>query len=158
MFVLGRISRGRLANQISPEILNNPQLQAAVQALPSNYNFEIPKTIWRIQQAQAKKGEAGKVACSDTAMCPISDPLPFMFSLSCSGFTNARRPPPLRLHHCGYLGTVRLGHWRASWVFAQYSYARWHNFSFLDHWLAPKPPTSVHTQRDKLNTKLPSPI
>ncbi|KAL6078551.1 hypothetical protein STEG23_011120 [Scotinomys teguina] len=51
----GRISRGRLANQIPPEILNNPQLQAAVQALPSNYNFEIPKTIWRIQQAQAKK-------------------------------------------------------------------------------------------------------
>lgn len=51
----GRISRGRLANQIPPEILNSPQLQAAVHALPSNYNFEIPKTIWRIQQAQAKK-------------------------------------------------------------------------------------------------------
>lgn len=60
MFVLGRISRGRLANQIPSEILNNPQLQTAVQALPSNYNFEIPKTIWRIQQAQAKKGEAPK--------------------------------------------------------------------------------------------------
>lgn len=60
MFFLGRISRGRLANQIPPEILNNPQLQAAVQALPSNYNFEIPKTIWRIQQAQAKKGELSK--------------------------------------------------------------------------------------------------
>ncbi|XP_006167619.1 2-(3-amino-3-carboxypropyl)histidine synthase subunit 1 isoform X1 [Tupaia chinensis] len=51
----GRVSRGRLANQIPPEILNNPQLQAATQVLPSNYNFEIPKTIWRIQQAQAKK-------------------------------------------------------------------------------------------------------
>uniref|UniRef100_A0A8C5L7M1 2-(3-amino-3-carboxypropyl)histidine synthase subunit 1 n=1 Tax=Jaculus jaculus TaxID=51337 RepID=A0A8C5L7M1_JACJA len=51
----GRTSRGRLANQIPPEILNNPQLQAAIQALPSNYNFEIPKTIWRIQQAQAEK-------------------------------------------------------------------------------------------------------
>lgn len=60
MFFLGRISRGRLANQIPPEILNNPQLQAAVQALPSNYNFEIPKTIWRIRQAQAKKGEPSK--------------------------------------------------------------------------------------------------
>lgn len=46
-----------MANQIPPEILNNPQLQAAIQVLPSNYNFEIPKTIWRIQQAQAKKGE-----------------------------------------------------------------------------------------------------
>ncbi|KAM9209436.1 2-(3-amino-3-carboxypropyl)histidine synthase subunit 1 [Dugong dugon] len=51
----GRVPRGRLANQIPPEILNNPQLQAAIQVLPSNYNFEIPKTIWRIQQAQAKK-------------------------------------------------------------------------------------------------------
>lgn len=46
-----------MANQIPPEILKNPQLQAAIQVLPSNYNFEIPKTIWRIQQAQAKKGE-----------------------------------------------------------------------------------------------------
>uniref|UniRef100_A0A8C3VNP8 2-(3-amino-3-carboxypropyl)histidine synthase subunit 1 n=1 Tax=Catagonus wagneri TaxID=51154 RepID=A0A8C3VNP8_9CETA len=51
----GRATRGRLANQIPPEILNNPQLQAAIQVLPSNYNFEIPKTIWRIQEAQAKK-------------------------------------------------------------------------------------------------------
>ncbi|KAM4823942.1 2-(3-amino-3-carboxypropyl)histidine synthase subunit 1 isoform X1 [Urocitellus parryii] len=51
----GRTSRGRLANQIPPEILNNPQLQTAIKVLPSNYNFEIPKTIWRIQQAQAKK-------------------------------------------------------------------------------------------------------
>ncbi|XP_027718154.1 2-(3-amino-3-carboxypropyl)histidine synthase subunit 1 isoform X2 [Vombatus ursinus] len=47
--------RGRLANQIPPEILSNPQLQEAIQALPSNYNFEIPKTIWRVRQAQAKK-------------------------------------------------------------------------------------------------------
>ncbi|XP_006863297.1 PREDICTED: diphthamide biosynthesis protein 1 [Chrysochloris asiatica] len=51
----GRAPRGRLANQIPPDILNNPQLQAAIQVLPSNYNFEIPKTIWRIQQARAKK-------------------------------------------------------------------------------------------------------
>ncbi|KAL1787562.1 ovarian cancer-associated protein 2 protein, partial [Sigmodon hispidus] len=50
-----RISRCRLAKQIPTDILNNSQLQAAVQALSSNYNFEIPKTIWRIQQAQAKK-------------------------------------------------------------------------------------------------------
>lgn len=57
VWILGRVPRGRLANQIPPEILNNPQLQAAIQVLPSNYNFEIPKTIWRIQQAQAKKGK-----------------------------------------------------------------------------------------------------
>ncbi|XP_040857124.1 2-(3-amino-3-carboxypropyl)histidine synthase subunit 1 isoform X2 [Ochotona curzoniae] len=51
----GRGPRGRLANQIPPDILSDPQLQAAIQVLPSNYNFEIPKTIWRIRQAQAKK-------------------------------------------------------------------------------------------------------
>lgn len=78
MFVLGRVSRGRLANQIPPEILNNPQLQAAVQALPSNYNFEIPKTIWRIQQAQAKKGEPPKDGAgvpAQTQPCPC---VPFL--------------------------------------------------------------------------------
>ncbi|XP_036351997.2 2-(3-amino-3-carboxypropyl)histidine synthase subunit 1 [Ochotona princeps] len=51
----GRGPRGRLANQIPADILSDPQLQAAIQVLPSNYNFEIPKTIWRIRQAQAKK-------------------------------------------------------------------------------------------------------
>lgn len=33
------------------------ELREAAEALPRNYNFEIPKTIWRIRQAQAKKGE-----------------------------------------------------------------------------------------------------
>ncbi|XP_038615413.1 2-(3-amino-3-carboxypropyl)histidine synthase subunit 1 [Tachyglossus aculeatus] len=50
-----RISRGRLANQIPPEILGDVRLQEAVRALPDNYNFEIPKTVWRLRQAQAKK-------------------------------------------------------------------------------------------------------
>ncbi|XP_074045299.1 2-(3-amino-3-carboxypropyl)histidine synthase subunit 1 [Macrotis lagotis] len=49
------LPRGRLANQIPTEILDDLQLQEAVRALPSNYNFEIPKTIWRVRQAQAKK-------------------------------------------------------------------------------------------------------
>ncbi|XP_049638439.1 2-(3-amino-3-carboxypropyl)histidine synthase subunit 1 [Suncus etruscus] len=51
----GQPARRHLANQIPPKILNDPHLQAAIQVLPSNYNFEIPKTIWRIQQTQAKK-------------------------------------------------------------------------------------------------------
>lgn len=33
------------------------ELREAMEALPRNYNFEIPKTIWRIRQAQARKGE-----------------------------------------------------------------------------------------------------
>ncbi|XP_060704132.1 2-(3-amino-3-carboxypropyl)histidine synthase subunit 1 isoform X1 [Hemiscyllium ocellatum] len=47
--------RRRVANQIPEEILNNRELQEAVQVLPSNYNFEIHKTVWRIKQADAKR-------------------------------------------------------------------------------------------------------
>ncbi|NXG82354.1 DPH1 synthase, partial [Stercorarius parasiticus] len=45
----------RAAQQIPEEILSNVELREAAEALPRNYNFEIPKTVWRIQQAQAKK-------------------------------------------------------------------------------------------------------
>uniref|UniRef100_A0A8C2TJW0 2-(3-amino-3-carboxypropyl)histidine synthase subunit 1 n=1 Tax=Coturnix japonica TaxID=93934 RepID=A0A8C2TJW0_COTJA len=50
----GRAPR-RTARQVPEELLNNAELQEAVGALPSNYNFEIPKTIWRIRQAGAKR-------------------------------------------------------------------------------------------------------
>uniref|UniRef100_G1N1B5 2-(3-amino-3-carboxypropyl)histidine synthase subunit 1 n=1 Tax=Meleagris gallopavo TaxID=9103 RepID=G1N1B5_MELGA len=50
----GRAPR-RTARQVPEELLNNEELREAVGALPSNYNFEIPKTIWRIRQAGAKK-------------------------------------------------------------------------------------------------------
>lgn len=46
-----------VAQQIPEDILGNAELREAAEALPPNYNFEIPKTIWRIRQAQAKKGE-----------------------------------------------------------------------------------------------------
>merc|ERR1739838_476250 len=39
---------------VPAEIENDPKLQKAIEILPTNYNFEIPKTIWRIQQAKAK--------------------------------------------------------------------------------------------------------
>ncbi|XP_078278521.1 2-(3-amino-3-carboxypropyl)histidine synthase subunit 1, partial [Rhinoraja longicauda] len=45
----------RVANQIPEDILNNRELQEAVRVLPSNYNFEIYKTVWRIKQAEAKR-------------------------------------------------------------------------------------------------------
>ncbi|XP_040471526.1 2-(3-amino-3-carboxypropyl)histidine synthase subunit 1 isoform X1 [Falco naumanni] len=44
-----------VAQQIPEEILGNTELREAAEALPRNYNFEIPKTIWRIRQAQARK-------------------------------------------------------------------------------------------------------
>ncbi|EDO35280.1 predicted protein [Nematostella vectensis] len=42
----------RPVNQIPEEILKDTKLQ---EALPENYNFEIHKTIWRIQQVKAKR-------------------------------------------------------------------------------------------------------
>ncbi|KAG9331963.1 hypothetical protein JZ751_016320 [Albula glossodonta] len=45
----------RVANQIPEEILTDPQLQEAAQALPKNYNFEIHKTVWKVRQAKAKR-------------------------------------------------------------------------------------------------------
>ena len=45
----------KVAHQIPEEILNDPKLQKAVAALPSNYNFEIYKTIWKIKFAGIKR-------------------------------------------------------------------------------------------------------
>ncbi|KAH8899663.1 Diphthamide biosynthesis protein 1 [Thozetella sp. PMI_491] len=45
----------RLLNQVPQEILNDPQLKAAIALLPANYSFEIPKTIHRIRTLDAKK-------------------------------------------------------------------------------------------------------
>lgn len=49
-----KIVKPTRANKIPESILNNQELQEAIKALPSNYNFEIPKTIWRIQELKAK--------------------------------------------------------------------------------------------------------
>ncbi|KAA0202634.1 hypothetical protein HAZT_HAZT011248 [Hyalella azteca] len=43
-----------LLKGVPPEIENDPKLMKALQELPENYNFEIPKTIWKIKQLQAK--------------------------------------------------------------------------------------------------------
>ncbi|ERM94342.1 hypothetical protein AMTRI_Chr04g252350 [Amborella trichopoda] len=40
--------------QIPDSILNDPSLKTAMALLPTNYNLEIPKSIWRIRQAGAK--------------------------------------------------------------------------------------------------------
>ncbi|KAI1460945.1 putative diphthamide synthesis protein-domain-containing protein [Annulohypoxylon moriforme] len=45
----------RLLNQMPPSILNDPELKAAISHLPSNYSFEIPKTIHRIRTSGAKR-------------------------------------------------------------------------------------------------------
>lgn len=45
----------RFANQIPAEILDDPDINAAIGLLPANYAFEIPKTIHRIRSSGAKK-------------------------------------------------------------------------------------------------------
>ena len=63
-----------IGNRIPAEILEDPKLIQDMQVLPSNYNFEIPKTIWRVKTLQAKRvalqlpegmrGQAIKKFCS----------------------------------------------------------------------------------------------
>lgn len=43
------------ASQVPKDLLEDPDLLAAMKILPSNYNFEIPKTIWRLRQAKATR-------------------------------------------------------------------------------------------------------
>ncbi|RKP07571.1 putative diphthamide synthesis protein-domain-containing protein [Thamnocephalis sphaerospora] len=51
----GNASKARIANQIPSDILEDPQLKEAVAQLPSNYNFEIFKTVWQVRRANAKR-------------------------------------------------------------------------------------------------------
>lgn len=46
---------GRTINKIPPSILNDPEINEAISALPQNYNFELHKTIWRIRELKAKR-------------------------------------------------------------------------------------------------------
>jgi 2-(3-amino-3-carboxypropyl)histidine synthase len=41
-------------NRIPPTLLEDPELNAAISALPHNYSFEIHKTIHQIRTTQAK--------------------------------------------------------------------------------------------------------
>lgn len=43
-----------VANQIPEEILQDAQLNAAIQQLPSNYSFEIHKTIHHVRKNNTK--------------------------------------------------------------------------------------------------------
>ena len=54
--------RRRFVSQIPPSISEDPELRRAMGALPANYNFEIPKTIWRIKQMLAQQPADGTPA------------------------------------------------------------------------------------------------
>lgn len=44
-----------LGTRVPTELLEDPQLAQDMSVLPANYNFEIPKTIWRARSLQAKR-------------------------------------------------------------------------------------------------------
>jgi 2-(3-amino-3-carboxypropyl)histidine synthase len=46
-------SAGLAAHQIPEDILNDPLINQAIQQLPSNYSFEIHKTIHHVRKNQA---------------------------------------------------------------------------------------------------------
>ncbi|ODV76635.1 uncharacterized protein CANTADRAFT_147959 [Suhomyces tanzawaensis NRRL Y-17324] len=46
---------GRIMNQIPSEITEDAELNEAIRLLPSNYNFEIHKTVWNIRKNGAKR-------------------------------------------------------------------------------------------------------
>jgi 2-(3-amino-3-carboxypropyl)histidine synthase len=52
---LEKVFKAKPVNQIPDEIINNSELNEIVKQLPSNYNFEIHKTLWRIKQQNAKR-------------------------------------------------------------------------------------------------------
>lgn len=45
----------RATSQVPAEISQDPDILDALRCLPSNYNFEVPKTIWRIRQLKARR-------------------------------------------------------------------------------------------------------
>jgi 2-(3-amino-3-carboxypropyl)histidine synthase len=49
-------------NQIPEQVLHNASLNQAVQLLPSNYNFEIHKTVWRVLSDDSIKRVALQVS------------------------------------------------------------------------------------------------
>jgi 2-(3-amino-3-carboxypropyl)histidine synthase len=49
-----KLPRRKIATQIPKDILENIDLNSSITALPSNYNFEIHKTIWRAKQLESK--------------------------------------------------------------------------------------------------------
>ncbi|XP_065204280.1 2-(3-amino-3-carboxypropyl)histidine synthase subunit 1 [Planococcus citri] len=45
----------KTVSRIPAEILNDERLKQACKVLPENYDFEVPKTIWRIRQLKARR-------------------------------------------------------------------------------------------------------
>lgn len=60
-------------NKVPASILNDPQINDAINALPTNYNFEIPKIIHRTREMKAKRVALQMPEGLLIFACPISD-------------------------------------------------------------------------------------
>ncbi|XP_066149199.1 2-(3-amino-3-carboxypropyl)histidine synthase subunit 1 [Euwallacea fornicatus] len=49
-----KVFKATRVTKVPESLLNDPHLQAAASVLPANYNFELPKTIWRIKELKAR--------------------------------------------------------------------------------------------------------
>ena len=63
----------RVAKQIPDDILNNSELNSAIELLPQNYNFETHKTIWRIRQTGSKRVALQFPEGLMMFACPLAD-------------------------------------------------------------------------------------
>lgn len=52
--LVGGVLPQRNSNQIPDDIIHDESLNTAIQKLPSNYEFEIHKTVWRLRKAKSK--------------------------------------------------------------------------------------------------------
>lgn len=54
--VVKKVIKGtKVVSQIPGQILNDPEVNQAIKVLPENYNFEVHKTIWRVNQTKASR-------------------------------------------------------------------------------------------------------
>ena len=44
------------SNRIPEKILNDPEIARDCSVLPSNYNFEIHKTVWQVKKNNSTRG------------------------------------------------------------------------------------------------------
>ncbi|CAH1801706.1 unnamed protein product [Owenia fusiformis] len=70
---IGKKGIRRTAHQIPEEIINDVQLNDAIKQLPSNYNFEIHKTVWKVRYNKAKKVALQFPEGLLLFACPIAD-------------------------------------------------------------------------------------
>ncbi len=80
-------------NQIPTEITNDQRLKEAASILPKNYNFELPKTIWKIRNNHSKRGK--NFFYYLLAIFKLK-----LFFLSC--VTDARRIAVVCMYYSGY--------------------------------------------------------